>query len=184
VNLTIKQVVSVCSLSAFIASSSLIGIAQGQQPSTRQEKPLTPLKVVVTISRWDGTKQTSNLPFTMWVNSNDGPPTTLNMSQRFAYAAGKTDKGEASYGYQNVGTTLTCTSSTQEDGRFRVQLTINDTSIAPGNQKDAAGAPNFLSFSSTNYLLLRDGQSAQYTAATDKVSGEVTKVDVTISVLK
>jgi hypothetical protein len=70
-----------------------------------------------------------------------------------------------SYAYQNVGTTLVCSSSTQEDGRFRVQLTINDTSIAPGNQKDAAGGPTFLSLSSINYLLLRDGQTAQFIAA-------------------
>ena len=182
--LTIKQVVSVFCLGAFLACSGLTGTAQGQQPSPRQEKPLTPLKVVVTISRWDGTKQTANLPFTMWVNSNDGNGTTLNMSQRVAYTSGRTDKGETSYNYQSVGTTMVCSSSTQEDGRFRVQLTINDNSIAPGNQKDAAGAPTFLSFSTSNYLLLRDGQTAQFVAATDKVSGEVTKVDVTVSVLK
>jgi len=185
VKLTFKHVVSVCSLAAFLACASLIGSAQGQQPTPRQEKPLTPLKVVVTISRWDGTKQTSNLPFTLWVSSNDSSPTTLNVGQRVAYASGPPNPGgPVSYAYQNVGTTMSASATTQEDGRFRLLLNINDTSIAPGSQKDAKDGPEFLSFSANNYLLLRDGQTAQFVAATDKISGEVTKVDVSISVLK
>jgi hypothetical protein len=32
--------------------------------------------------------------------------------------------------------------------------------------------------------MLRDGQSTQYTAATDPVSGEVLKIDVTLTVVK
>jgi hypothetical protein len=31
---------------------------------------------------------------------------------------------------------------------------------------------------------LKDSQSLQYTTATDKVNGEVTKIDVTMNVLK
>jgi len=183
VKLTIKQVVSACTIGALIVCSGLIAIAQGQQPSPRQEKPLTPLKVVVTISRWNGTKQTSNLPFTMWVNSNDPNTTSLNVGQRVVYeTTGKA--GEVSYGSLNVGTTLSCNSTTQEDGRFRLILTVSDTSIAPGKEKDASGGPTTLSFTTTTALLLRDGQTAQFTTATDKISGEVTKVDVTVSVLK
>jgi hypothetical protein len=33
-------------------------------------------------------------------------------------------------------------------------------------------------------MVLKDGQSAQFTAATDKVSGEVTRVEVTLNVVK
>jgi hypothetical protein len=33
-------------------------------------------------------------------------------------------------------------------------------------------------------VVLSDGQSAQYTTATDKVTSEVVKVDVTMSVLR
>jgi hypothetical protein len=33
-------------------------------------------------------------------------------------------------------------------------------------------------------MILKDGQSAQFTSATDKVSGEVTRVDVTLFVVK
>ena len=39
-------------------------------------------------------------------------------------------------------------------------------------------------FKSTFVPILRDGQTAQYTAATDPVIGEVVKIDVTVTVLK
>jgi hypothetical protein len=35
-----------------------------------------------------------------------------------------------------------------------------------------------------NSLVLKDGQSSQFTAAADKVNGEMIKADVTISVVK
>ena len=44
--------------------------------------------------------------------------------------------------------------------------------------------PTFKSFLSTNTVILKDGQTMQYTTATDKVTGEVTKVDVSVTVLK
>jgi len=40
------------------------------------------------------------------------------------------------------------------------------------------------SFNSSFQVLLRDGQTNQYTSATDPVTGEVTKIDVTLNVLK
>ena len=48
----------------------------------------------------------------------------------------------------------------------------------------AGGMPAFQSFSSSMSVILKDGQSAQYTTATDKVSGEVIKVDVTLNVIR
>jgi hypothetical protein len=44
--------------------------------------------------------------------------------------------------------------------------------------------PVFRSFRSTNTLVLRDGQTRQFTAATDRVSGEVVRIDVTLNVVK
>jgi predicted small secreted protein len=45
-------------------------------------------------------------------------------------------------------------------------------------------APAFRSFKGVNTVLLKDGQTRQYTVATDRVTGEVLKVDVTLKVLK
>jgi hypothetical protein len=40
------------------------------------------------------------------------------------------------------------------------------------------------SFKLSNTLQLKDGQSSQLTSASDKVSGEVVKVDVTLTVMR
>ena len=44
--------------------------------------------------------------------------------------------------------------------------------------------PSFRNFNSSFTALLRDGQTMQYTSATDPVSGEVMKIDVTVAVMK
>jgi hypothetical protein len=42
----------------------------------------------------------------------------------------------------------------------------------------------FRSFTMTNSMLMRDGQTVQFATATDKVTGETIRVDVTLSVVK
>ena len=46
------------------------------------------------------------------------------------------------------------------------------------------GQPVFRSFQSSNTMILRDGQSVQYTAAADRISGESIRVDVRLTVLE
>jgi hypothetical protein len=69
-----------------------------------------------------------------------------------------------------------------------VSVTIDDTSVigddASAQPGLAKGNPSFRSFRANESLLLRDGQSLQFTTATDKVTGDVMKVDVTLTVVK
>ena len=44
--------------------------------------------------------------------------------------------------------------------------------------------PVFRSYQSTNTLVLKDGQSREFTAAADRVSGEVIRIGVTLRVVK
>ena len=44
--------------------------------------------------------------------------------------------------------------------------------------------PVFKSFKTRNRLLLRNGQTRQFTAATDRVSGETVRIEVTLTVVK
>ena len=48
----------------------------------------------------------------------------------------------------------------------------------------AADMPSFRSFNSSFSALMREGQTTQYTSATDPVTGEVMKIDVTVNVMK
>jgi hypothetical protein len=94
-----------------------------------------------------------------------------------------------SYQYKSVGTNIDCSAHTLPDGRFQLDITVDHSSVYAADRADGTpglmgSVPSFLSFASTNSVILKDGQSMQYTTATDKSTGEVTKVDVTLTVLK
>lgn len=47
-----------------------------------------------------------------------------------------------------------------------------------------SSTPVLRNFKSSSSMILRDGQTGQYLAATDPVGGEVLKIDVTLNVVK
>ena len=169
------------------AQQAPVPIPSGQQAQTqtKTDKPIIPLRVQVTLSRSEGEKKTSNLPFTLWVNAN-GETTTLNVGARVPTPTSTVTPVQAveSFSYNPVGTNLSSSATSLDDGRFNVGLSISDSSLVPTKGAGGGNLPTFQSFSSQNRLLLRDGQTAQFIVATDKVTGEVTRVEVTISVIK
>jgi hypothetical protein len=94
--------------------------------------------------------------------------------------------------YKSLGTSIDCTGFVEDrndPGRFRLQITVEDTSIYAADKMPAGtvaspGNPVFRAFRLSNTAVLRDGQSTQFTTATDKYSGQVVKVDVMLTVLK
>jgi hypothetical protein len=95
----------------------------------------------------------------------------------------------SSYNYQNIGTQIDCSAIQAGDGRFELNISIEDSSIYVDDQvvKGVAKGnepPIFRSFRSRNDLILRDGQSTEFTAATDRISGEVIRIDVTLKIMK
>jgi hypothetical protein len=160
-------------------------------PSTgRATKPIVPLKVQVVLSRYDGDKKIESLPFTLTVNANERPGAQLNMktqvpvSNTMFSANGPVTAPVTSFSYKSIGTDISCEASTTDDGRFSVRVVIEDSSVLPaGAGAQGANVPSFQSFNSSNMLVLKDGQTLQYAAATDAVSGRVTKVDVTVTTI-
>lgn len=157
---------------------------------------LVPLQIDVVISRFQGEKKLSSLPYTLAVNANGGNA-QLNMgtdvpvpSRTFSAVstAGKDVTPLQSFNYRSIGTSIDCRAVTADDGRFEVQLSIDDSSLyTSGKAMDSSivsEMPVFRNFKSRNSLLLKDGQSRQYTAATDRVSSEVVKIDVTLRLVK
>jgi hypothetical protein len=170
--------VLVCGTAAFAQVPQATPPPPAQAPAKPPvpEKPVIPLKVQVTLTRYQGETKTSNLPFTLWVNANRGM-TDLHVGLQVPVSNGKDG-----FQYRNIGTVMSCKASSVDDGRFELDLTIDDSSVAPN--KDSGGPTTYQDLSTHNTLLLRDGQVAQFVAATDKVTGEVTKIDVTVTVLK
>jgi hypothetical protein len=166
--------------------------ARAQEP-----KPQIPLKVQLVVSRYQGEKKISSLPYTLAVIANDNDKTTLRMGVDVPIPAtvfaspkeGATTTPMTSYNYRSVGTNIDCSARTIEAGVFKLDLAVEDSSVFLA-EKDAArvtnqvSAPSVRRFTSTFNVLLKDGQTVQHTSATDPVSGEVLRIDVMLTVLK
>jgi type II secretory pathway component GspD/PulD (secretin) len=155
------------------------------------------LKVRVVLSRYQGDKRVSTTPFEMSVRS-DGAKGQLRMGNevpvpfvRVSTDPKQTDvpPGSLSYNYRPVGTNIDVTASPGANGRFRLDILLEDSSVVldktePAPTPALAGAPIFRSFRTTNTLLLRDGESAEFTAATDRITGDTIRVSVSLTVMK
>ncbi len=120
----------------------------------------------------------------MAVNAN-GRRASLRMGanvpmQTTMMSARRTSPAVSSVKYRDVGTAIDCVASSLDNGRYSIELTVEDSSVY-GDQSAASKSPDhptFRTFKATNALVLRDGQTAQFTMATDKLTGEVIKVEV------
>jgi len=176
---------------AFIGSMILIAALAGSPVAVAQEKSaLVPLKVQLVVSRHAADKKISSLPYTLWVTANNKGQTSVRMGVQVPIpttTVSSTGVSTPTYQYRDVGTNIDCTATSQADGTFNLDIRLNDSSVSidPKQSGDVPkGTPAFRNFASNFSILLKDGQSAQYASATDPVSGETLKVDVTINVLK
>jgi hypothetical protein len=170
-----------------LVSPRLIVRAQ-EKSAAEQLRALVPLRATVVITRLQGEKKLSNLPFTLTMNTTQR--TNLRMGAEVPIPRTMVKEGTAVAGieYRRVGTMIDCAAGQLlDDGRVALSITIDDSHMSIDNSAEAGsmrGLPRFHSFTSTATLVLRDGQTMQYTAATDKVSGEVVRVEVTLNVVK
>ena len=194
-----KQFISCLVLSFVVAA--LPAHAQ-QKPAAPVEMPpraagqQIPLRVQLVVSRHQGEKKISSIPYTLSVIANDNDKTSMRMGvdvpvpQGIVAGGGPTTSVPQSYQYRTVGTNIDCAARTVEGGWFKLDLAVSDSSVfalekgGTAAPTAVAGAPSLRSFTSTFNVHLKDGQTAQDIAATDPVSGEVLRVDVTVTVLK
>jgi hypothetical protein len=88
-----------------------------------------------------------------------------------------------------VGTSIDGRVSQTDDSRFSVFISVQDTSVFTNDgpattQLRLADPMAFRTFTMNNTLTMRDGQTLPFAMASDKISGDVIKVDVTVTVLK
>ena len=198
-----KSLSTLALIVAFALTSTAVVRTQ-EKPAPAPSSSATPLKIQVLISRYQGDKKISSLPYSLSVtggttNLNDpsflgranirmGAKVPVASTSYTPIAAGGAGVNPlVSYQYQDVGTNIDCMIWSVEDGRFRVEITIEDSSVYPDEKEipgTVKGNPSFRSFRGSDSMLLKDGGTAQFTTATDKVSGETVRVDVTLTVVK
>jgi hypothetical protein len=173
--------------------------AAPEAPNKSQPSAPTPLRVQVVFTKYQGETKVASLPYTLTCNTGERSPSILRMGIEVPVPVPLKDSSGLSIQYKSVGTNIDCRAgAASPDGRFRLDLNVEQSSIysapedkerrgkpAPGTtEAGPAGVPMFRTFRSTFNPILRDGQTVQYTAATDPVSGEVVKIDVTVNVVK
>jgi hypothetical protein len=156
--------------------------AQEQPPpdgATQPRRGQTPLQVRLVLGRQQGQKPIARLPYTLVCVANYEKKTSLRMGVEVPVSLGD-GKGVM---YRNVGTNIDCQAGALDDGSFKVNLSVEQSSMGdiPGV---SGGNPLFRTFNSQFAAVLRDGQSAVYTAATDPVTGEEATIEVALKVLK
>ncbi len=179
-----------------VRSQAMVPIPDGKPPQAaaadaKGVASYTMLKVTVTIARYQGEKKVGNLPYTLFV-ATGGNGVNLRMNSNVpvptSVVNGTKDGQFTSFQYQQVGTNIDASAKAMTDGKYALSLTISDNqlSVGPEGPSRAAtgGMPAIQSFTTSTVLYLRDGQTVQYTTATDKVTGDVIKVDVALEVLK
>jgi len=166
--------------------------AQDKKPEVPVQ--VTPLRVQVVFTEYDGEKKIGSLPYTLLINADDkGAQAALRMGLRVPIDIGA-GSGTKQVQYMDVGTNMDGRADKTDDGKFNLKLNVERSSLyAPGATEKPAtfagnaiiqGQPVVQQFRSQVNLLIRDGQTVQSTVASDPVNGHVTKVDVTLNVIK
>jgi hypothetical protein len=166
----------------------------GEAKSAQSEKTVTPLRVQVVFTEFEGDKKIGNLPYTFLVNADDrGSPAAVRMGLRVPIET-SSSTGVKQFQYQDVGTNIDGRAAKADDGRFFLSLSVERSSVylpgttgkpaAVGGSEISSAQPIVQQFRTQVNLLIRDGQTIQSTVATDPVTGHVTKVDVTLNAIK
>ena len=170
----------------FIVGACGIGVQAQDKPATS-----VPLKVDVVLARQDGARKLASMPYTLLVNAGERDNrVTLRMGVALPVAGiGKDGPTVTVY---DIGTNMDCTATVADGGRYRINLAVNHTSVYENDQthlqaavpRPGASAQLIRSFTSSFFVNLKDGETGQAIAATDPVTGEVMKIDVTVHVVK
>ena len=169
---------------------------QPLQAATPDPAPGAPVavKIDILLTRVSGGKTLSSLPYSL--NAAEGKRTSLRLGSsvpipRNVVPQDGSGAGVTSYSYQSVGSNIDCDVQRQSDGRYRLTLAMEDSSVAEGPRTSAFGIgtatttmPVIRTYSINTLLILRDGEATTFNVATDKVSGDTIRAEVTVTALK
>ena len=193
-----RRSMTVLAAAAVVALATAPTFAQGTQDKPAPPAPVAS-KVEVVISRFQGEKKVSSHPYVLMPTASSRGDAYVNLRIGVDVPVGTRTTTRPAEGnregvtttspqYQNVGTNIDCQVTTLADGRYSVRVSVTDSSIFNPDSPSSPGKPSdtaaIRTFQASNTLTMRDGQTMSLISATDKVSGELIKIDVTFSLLK
>jgi hypothetical protein len=162
---------------------------EATKAETRAERrgPTTTLRVQLVITRFQGEKKLASLPYSFVATTGDSRARMrMGVDTPIPTTSTSSDTGKAltSFQYKNVGTNIDCIAVDRGEGLYQLRISVENSSALTGPGASVEGAPLFRRFETNLDPVMRDGQSVQTVAATDPVTGEVVKIDVTLNVVK
>jgi hypothetical protein len=166
----------------FAAAAPFVTAQESPKPKADERTPaVTPLKVQVVFTELDGDKKVSSLPYSFSVNADERrarPGSLIRSGARIPVTTGKDQ-----YSYIDIGTNVDCSATLQEDGRYKLQMTMERSSLVPENPS-GNGNPVVRQFRADINQVLKDGQTVESLVSTDPLTGHAYHVSVTLSVVK
>jgi hypothetical protein len=176
-----------------LALTCAVGSAQEKSGTTEKAKAITPVRLQVVLTEYDGEKKVASLPYSFLVNSEQGGHTSYSTFTRVGVrvpvpAVGK--DGQTSF--VDVGSNIDCGVQTEEDGRFSLRLNFERSSLyfqGRGDEKGMiktaeAGQPYIPTIRTQTWVVLKDGQTMEALMAADPLNGHVFRINVTLNVQK
>jgi hypothetical protein len=191
-----KKSVYLLLLAAALCLPSLKAVAQDkpQEKSKSDDKPRpsVPIKVQIVFSEFDGDKKISSMPYSFMVIADErmggNYSTSLRTGVRVPVEVGSKDQQTI---YMDIGSNIDCGIRSEEDGRFRLMLTVDRSALYPNKSAEGErmvanpnGQPVIRQFRTSENLVLKDGQTSENIMSTDPLNGHTLRVSVTINVLK
>jgi hypothetical protein len=187
-----KTLVSTFALVAMLFTCAL-GRAQEKSNANQKGKPITPVRLQVVMTEYDGEKKVASLPYSFLVYSEEAGHTGYSTFTRVGVrvpvpGAGKDGQAQ----FTDVGSNIDCGVQTEEDGRFTVHLSFERSSLyfqGRGDEKGViktaeAGQPYIPTIRTQTWLVLKDGQTMEALMAADPLNGHVFRINVTLNVQK
>jgi len=170
------------------------------QDQTPPRGGAVPIRVQLVISLYQADKKISAAPFTFICGEDQGSRIRVGVEVPITTTAPPPDgkKTDAAppptFQYRPFGTNIDCMSRPLDNGRFKLSITVEESAPYSDEEKSRLESsrnetvvrtnPVFKSMRMSDVLLLKDGQTEQMSSAVDRFSGEVVKVDVTLTVIK
>jgi hypothetical protein len=163
------------------------------KPAAEADKSVV-VSVQVVLSRYEGDRRTSSLPYTILATADRTRVSVRGGAQvpiltTPTPAADSKQTPPPSFQFVDIGTNVDVVVAPPDNGRFKVEINVQDRSVIDRASNTAlrgappvASAPTLRNFTYSNAILLRDGETRQFVAASDKVSGDTIRIDVTLKV--
>jgi hypothetical protein len=154
--------------------------AKAPDNAKMEEKSPIPLRVQLVFTEFDGDKKVVSLPYSFSVNADERrarPNTQIRDGARIPIYTNKEQLQ-----YVDVGTNIDCSAQSQDDGRYKLILSVERSSVS--QETSVTNAPIIRTFRAEMNPILKDGQTFESVMATDPVNGHVYRVTVTLNVPK